>query len=145
MSDGFVAHKGAAVPAATHPGDAARFHARRTIVLPAINLHATTEQGVVAVARDRTRPSRVAHLNGTGATERRKFTFRIDAARHAEFCRMAESRNVSRQRLLTEALDALLHRAEHAPGAAASQLEDKQALHANRITPHRLNIAAHRT
>ena len=138
MSDGFVVQKGAAVPAA-------RFRARRTIMLPAINLHATSEQSVVAVARGRTRPSRVTRLNGTGTTERRKFTFRIDAARHAEFCRMAESRNVSRQRLLTEALDALLHRAEHTADAAPTHLEDKQALHSNRITPHRLDIAVHRT
>jgi hypothetical protein len=145
MSDGFVVQKGAAVPAATHPGDAARFHARRTIMLPAINLHATAEQNVVAVARGRTRRSRAAHLNGTAAAEKRKFTFRIDTARHAEFCRMAESRNISRQRLLTEALDALLHRAGHAADAAPTPTEDKQAPHSNRMTPCCLEISAHRT
>lgn len=54
-----------------------------------------------------------ARLTGAATAEKRKFTFRIDPARHADFCRAAETRNVSRQRLLTEALDELLKRLGH--------------------------------
>jgi hypothetical protein len=118
MSDEFVVRKGAAVPAATHPGDAARFHARRTIVLPAINLHAST-QTEYSNARGRYQPPRTARLTGPASAEKRRFTFRIDPARHAAFCRAAESQNVSRQRLLSDALDALLVRLGHAPDMAA--------------------------
>lgn len=139
MSDGFVMQKGAAVPAATHPGDAARFHARRTIMLPAINLHASAVQADAPLAR---RPSRAARLDGTTAAE---FTFRIDAARHAAFCQAAESRNVSRQRLLTEALDALLRRTGHTADMAPTHPEERQAPHANRVVPRGLDLTAHRT
>lgn len=112
MSAGFIAQKGAAEPAAHHPGDAARFHARRTILLPPINLHATGD----SPTRDRnaqpgaktSSPRRAASL--TGARARRKFTFRIDDDRHAAFCRAAETRAVSRQQLLTLALDEFLAR-----------------------------------
>lgn len=120
MSDGFVVRKGAAVPAATHPGDAARFHARRTIVLPAINLHMAAMQTDTTIARSRAHSPRAARLTGAAAPGRRKFTFRIEPGRHAAFCRAAESQNISRQRLLTEALDALLHRLGHASDAAAA-------------------------
>jgi len=115
MSDEFLVRKGAAVPAATHPGDAARFHARRTIILPSINLHMTPAPPDAEIVRARSRPQRAARLTGEATAEKRKFTFRIDAARHAAFCRAAEIRNISRQRLLTEALDALLDRMGHAP------------------------------
>ena len=115
MNDGIVARKGTAVPAATHPGDAARFHARRTVVLPAINLHAMTTQSDSTDARRQTQPWRAARLTGATTSAKRKFTFRIDMARHAAFCRAAESRNVSRQQLLTEALDALLRRLRQVP------------------------------
>lgn len=141
MSDGFVMQKGAAVTAATHPGDAARFHARRTIMLPAINLHASAVQADAPLAR---RPSRAAQLDGTTAAEKRKFTFRIDAARHAAFCQAAESRNVSRQRLLTEALDDLLRRTGHTADMAPTHPEERQAPHANRVTPRGLDLTAHR-
>jgi len=145
MTDGFVMQKGAAVPAAAHPGDAARFHARRTIILPAINLHATPAQTGTAIARSRAHTPRAAQLDGTGAAERRKFTFRIDPVRHAAFCRMAEARNISRQRLLTEALDALLHRAGNTADQAPTHPEAKPAPHANHVTPRGLDLAAHRT
>lgn len=112
MSGGLVARKGAAFPAATHAGDAARFHARRTIVLPAIHLHTAPAQPVAAGRPDGARPRRPARLTGGGGPARRKFTFRIDPVRHAAFCRAAEERKLSRQQLLTEALDALLARLE---------------------------------
>ncbi|MEP4378313.1 MAG: hypothetical protein ABJ215_03130 [Alphaproteobacteria bacterium] len=121
MSDPLLVRKGAAVPAATHPGDAARFHARRTILLPAINLHMTVPQSAANIARSRLQPPRAARLTGPAATEKRKFTFRIDTTRHSAFCRAAEARNVSRQRLLTEALDALLARTGHTPAQAPPQ------------------------
>lgn len=58
---------------------------------------------------------RVASL--VGDELRRKFTFRIDHERHAAFCRAAEDRAISRQRLLTRALDEFLARAgAHAAG-----------------------------
>lgn len=117
MTDDLIARKGAATPAAIHPGDAARFHARRTVVLPAINLHMTAMQTEPAIDTGRERPKRAARLIASPVTEKRRFTFRIDPARHAAFCRAAETRNVSRQRLLTEALDAFLARLGHAPGA----------------------------
>lgn len=119
MNNEFIAQKGAAAPAATHPGGAARFHARRTIMLPAISLHLTATQTDAANDRGRTQPPRAARLTGAATTEKRKFTFRIDAERHAAFCHVASSRNISRQRLLTEALDALLARLDHTPGAVA--------------------------
>ena len=115
MSDEFVVRKGAAAPAAAHPGGIARFHARRAIVLPAINLHNASKHAQVSGAPPPTKPRRAARLTGTAAVERRKFTFRIDPARHAEFCRAAELRNVSRQHLLTTALDELLRRLAHHP------------------------------
>lgn len=117
MSDEFLVRKGEAVPAATHPGDAARFHARRTIVLPAINLHITATQADATNARALARPPRTARLTGAPTTRKKKFTFRVDPARHTAFCRAAEMQNVSRQRLLTEALDVLLRRLGHMPDA----------------------------
>jgi hypothetical protein len=115
VSTDLIARKGLAEPAAHHAGDAARFHARRTIVLPAINLHAAGDGGTARGAHaNRSAPAtgqrrRAASL--VGDEPRRKFTFRIDHERHAAFCRAAEDRAISRQRLLTRALDEFLARA----------------------------------
>jgi hypothetical protein len=119
MNNEFIARKGAAAHAASHPGGAARFHARRTIMLPAISLHMTATQTDAANDRGQTQPPRAARLTRAATTEKRKFTFRIDAQRHAAFCHVARSRNISRQRLLTEALDALLARLDLTPDAMA--------------------------
>lgn len=110
MSEEFLAQKGAAAPAATHPGGAARFHARRTIMLPAINLPAPAAQTETPTIRGTVYLPRAARLTGVATAEKRKFTFRIDPVRHAAFCRAAEARSISRQRLLTQALDELLER-----------------------------------
>jgi len=120
MSEEFLAQKGAAAPATTHPGGAARFHARRTIVLPPINLNLAANRTESLGDRSPDRPPRTARLTEPAATEKRKFTFRIDPMRHAAFCRAAESRNVSRQRLLTDALDDLLRRLDQRPDQTGS-------------------------
>lgn len=121
MSNGFLAQKGTATPAATHPGGVARFHACRTIVLPAINLHTVSKPVTTPGHPGPALPQPAARLTRTAAIEKRKFTFRIDPARHAAFCRAAESQNVSRQRLLTDALDDLLRRLEYRTDQAMSE------------------------
>lgn len=115
MTKNLIAQKGAATPAATHPGDAARFHARRTVVLPAINLHVTPARAEPPTDLGQEQPKRAARLIASPNAEKRKFTFRIDPTRHAAFCAAADARNVSRQRLLTEALDAFLAQRGRAP------------------------------
>ena len=106
MSDDLRARKGAAVPAPERPGDRARIR-RRVVVLPPIDLHAEREDDGPAG------PGRAPDAAGPRpdkrrGADRRRFTFRIDPVRHAAFAAAAERRGVSRQRLLTEALDALL-------------------------------------
>ena len=111
MNEEFLAQKGAA----------ARFHARRTIMLPAINLPTPAAQTESPRIRGPVYLPRAARLTGVATAEKRKFTFRIDPVRHAAFCRAAEARNVSRQRLLTQALDELLERFDQRTDKAGSR------------------------
>lgn len=106
MSAGFLARKGEANPAATHHGGESRFQARRVIVLPPIALHrehgrAPSATDVPRRAADMSRPRRAP-------VRRRKFTFRIAPDRHEKFCDAASRLGISRQELLTRALDSYL-------------------------------------
>lgn len=114
MQDGLLARKGEANPATTHHGGESRFQARRVVVLPPIALHRphngdATRIGGPRRAANMARPFRAP-------VRRRKFTFRIEPERHAAFCAAADEMGISRQELLTHALDSYLEERESAPG-----------------------------
>jgi hypothetical protein len=113
VSDDLTASKGTAVPAPERPGEAART-VRRIIVLPPIRLQAEPTEATAPHTNEHARAAAALAPGGSHGEERRKFTFRIDAPRHAAFAAAAERRGISRQRLLTEALDELLAKLGHA-------------------------------
>lgn len=119
MTEEFLAQKGRAEPAASHPGGESGFQNRRTIVLPAIAITAASGRHPPTETSSTRKPRQAARLTGAAAVEKRKFTFRIDPARHSAFCQAAEERNISRQKFLTEALDAMLSQPGHAAGPAS--------------------------
>lgn len=106
MSIDLLARKGEANPATTHHGGESRFQARRVVVLPPIAFHRalTSERG--GEPRFRRAANMAKPLRAP--VKRRKFTFRIEPDRHEVFCAAAEILGVSRQQLLTQALDAYL-------------------------------------
>jgi hypothetical protein len=106
MSEGLLARKGEANPATTHHGGESRFQARRIIVLPPIPLQRPAD----STSPQEKLPRRAANMAKPAKPpiKRRKFTFRIEPERHAAFCNTAESLGISRQELLTRALDAYL-------------------------------------
>ena len=110
MSRHLLAKKGEANPAAVHPGGESRFQARRVIVLPSLMLKSDTRPA--ATLPQPPRPA--AKMAERPSERRRKFTFRIAPDRHARFCRHAEMLEISRQELLTRALDAFLAEAGEA-------------------------------
>lgn len=105
MTEGLLARKGEANPATTHHGGESRFQARRVVVLPPIALHRAPDPG------QRVPPRRAANVAQPCRAQvaRRKFTFRIEPERHQNFCAVADELGISRQELLTRALDAYLH------------------------------------
>lgn len=142
MSDDLLARKGRAAPAASHPGGESRFHGRRTIVLPPIGISGAATDGATSPGDGTRRPARAARLTGPGAQDKRKFTFRIDLARHKAFCEVAEQRSISRQKLLTEALDALLLRLGHPVGTPGTPGEAAAPIPAAGATMLPDNVAA---
>lgn len=106
MSLDLLARKGEANPATTHHGGESRFQARRVIVLPPIALH----RGVTPEPVPHASVRRAASMTGTAKPreKRKKFTFRIEPVRHRSFCAAADMLGISRQELLTRALDAYL-------------------------------------
>lgn len=115
MSLDLLARKGEANPATTHHGDESRFQARRVIVLPPIALHRGSGADPVRDIPLR-RPASMGRPLKT-RERRRKFTFRIEPVRHRSFCAAADMLGISRQELLTRALDAYLdaHAISRAP------------------------------
>jgi len=121
MSQALLARKGEANPAATHHGGESRFQAQRIVVLPPIALHRASgwEQSCLK------NPRRAANMAKPfrASVKRRKFTFRLERPRHAEFCEAADRLGISRQELLTRALDSYLgtlrdeYQAQPAPGS----------------------------
>lgn len=106
MTEVLLARKGEANPATTHHGGESRFQAQRVVVLPPIALHRMT---AMDVGQHRL-PRRAANMAKPfrAPVTRRKFTFRIEPERHKAFCAAADELGVSRQELLTRALDAYL-------------------------------------
>lgn len=106
MTAGFLARKGEANPATTHHGGASRFQAQRVVVLPPIALHRTS----VSNAAPHKLPRRAANMAKPfrAPVTRRKFTFRIEQDRHSAFCTASDQLGISRQELLTRALDSYL-------------------------------------
>jgi hypothetical protein len=106
MSEGLLARKGEANPAAAHHGGESRFQARRVIILPSIALqHSDRHPGTRN--RGMRHPALMTELPSP-RTKRKKFTFRIEPDRHADFCAVADELGISRQKLLTQALDTFL-------------------------------------
>lgn len=110
-----LAQKGEAFPATSHYGGESRFQERRVVELPPIVLGGDS-RGCHGGAANTGR-MRGAGPARTPAMHRRKFTFRIEPERHAAFCAAAERLGISRQELLTRALDAYLSD-RHAPDNA---------------------------
>ncbi len=104
MSTHLLARKGEANPATSHPGGESRFQARRVIVLPQLSLKAEANRD----RRPSPLPKPAARMGERGGAVRKKFTFRIEPDRHARFCERASALGISRQELLTRALDAYL-------------------------------------
>ncbi|MBO6782086.1 MAG: hypothetical protein JJ899_02260 [Alphaproteobacteria bacterium] len=114
MSEQLLAEKGRANPAAAHHGGESRFQARRVVVLPPLTLGSDVRTAG-ATHDERTTPRRpAARMSGQLPGRRKKFTFRIEPDRHERFCRHADALGISRQELLTRALDAFLDNAEKA-------------------------------
>lgn len=114
MNRFLLARKGEAFPATTHYGGESRFQERRVIELPAIALG--SENRAHARSLPHNHIQRAAGLSAASAIHRRKFTFRIEPDRHEAFCAAAEQMGISRQELLTRALDAYL-KGVHDPSA----------------------------
>lgn len=114
MHEGLLARKGEANPATTHHGGESRFQARRIVVLPPIALHRPHDPNATRTAL----PRRAANMAKPfqAPIHRRKFTFRVEPERHAAFCAAADEMGISRQELLTRALDSYLETRETALG-----------------------------
>lgn len=119
MSLDLLARKGEANPATTHHGGESRFQARRVIVLPPIALH----RGPGSDPANHTPLRRAASMTHPARPRerRKKFTFRIEPVRHRSFCAAADMLGISRQELLTRALDAYLD--AHAVSSVPNSLE----------------------
>lgn len=113
-----LARKGEACPATSHYGGESRFQERRVIELPAIALGGDIRSLRRSPNEDQGRPA--SGLTHRPAVQRRKFTFRVEPDRHEAFCEAANLLGISRQELLTRALDAYLAGLDD-PHAAAGE------------------------